>query len=244
MAIHEFVLDFALRKCGRGRLLDFGCGRGEIVVAARGLGLEAYGTDIFYGGGSYKHEVESMLGTTILEMQNGKIPFPEAYFDCVVSNQVFEHIDDFSDPLDEVARVLKSGGVFITLFPTIDVWREGHIGIPFAHWFRKGSRLRYAYTFAACCLGLGERRGTPAAHWARSALAWIDEWTYYKPLGQVIASFSRHFSVSSAETEYFRYRLAKTPLKFLAPLLLPFGGHVEAFACSRFATRVFVLQKC
>ena len=57
----------------------------------------------------------------------------DGQFDLTMSNQVFEHVDDFAVLLAEINRVLKPGGVFINFFSSAQVWREGHIAIPFVH---------------------------------------------------------------------------------------------------------------
>jgi len=52
-------------------------------------------------------------------------------------------------------RVLKPGGCMLSIFPSRDVLREGHIGIPLAHRFARGSRARLLYTWALRRAGLG-----------------------------------------------------------------------------------------
>ena len=66
---------------------------------------------------------------------DGRLPFPDASFDAVTSNMVFEHIADFEKPVSEIARVLKPGGLFVVLFPSRELWFEQHVGLPFAHRF-------------------------------------------------------------------------------------------------------------
>ena len=143
---YTYAVDLASRltKDFRGSLLDYGCGAGQIVEKALAAGYDAYGVDEFYDGGSYREDAKrnGLLQTRIFELQNGQIPFSDESFDVIVSNQVFEHIADFSLPLAEIDRVLKPTGIFINIFPSSESWREGHIGIPFAHWWPKGSSLR------------------------------------------------------------------------------------------------------
>ena len=140
---NRFVLDFAARH--GGRVLDYGCGAGRTVRAGRERGLEIYGTDVFYGGSQSRAEASAsgLLGDVIREMQDGRIPFPEGSFDLVTNNQVMEHVEDLDAVLREMNRVLRPGGTVLSVFPSVDVWREGHIGIPFSHWFTKGSRIRF-----------------------------------------------------------------------------------------------------
>ena len=81
---NRFVLDFAIRH--GGRLLDYGCGRGEVVIAARAAGLDAYGTDIYYAGA----ETRAPDTPFIRPMNDGQIPFEDGSFNLVTNNQVME----------------------------------------------------------------------------------------------------------------------------------------------------------
>ncbi len=134
---NRFVVDFARRH--GGRVLDYGCGAGRSVTSGRGLGIDMYGTDVFYGGSETRRDAEAtgLFGDRIREMSNDRIPFDDASFDLVTNNQVMEHVKDLYATLREIPRVLKPGGLCLSVFPSKDVWREGHIGIPFAHWLPK-----------------------------------------------------------------------------------------------------------
>jgi 2-polyprenyl-3-methyl-5-hydroxy-6-metoxy-1,4-benzoquinol methylase len=45
------------------------------------------------------------------------LPFPDEYFDVVVSNHVIEHVSDQQLHLSEIARVLKPNGVVYLATP-------------------------------------------------------------------------------------------------------------------------------
>ena len=49
--------------------------------------------------------------------EGGKIPFGESFFSTVISTSVLEHIPDLQPVMQEVARVLKSGGRFVFCVP-------------------------------------------------------------------------------------------------------------------------------
>ena len=248
--IHEYLVGLARRLSADGdvRLLDYGCGAGEVVQLASGEGFDAYGVDLFYEGGSFRAHAEDtgLLGNRILEIKHGVIPFDDHRFDVVVSNQVFEHIDDFRTPLDEISRVLRPGGVFINLFPSDEVWREGHIGIPFAHWFAKGSPWRQGYTLCLRSLGMGHNKHrTRPLNWTRVNLEWIDQWTFYKSVGEIRSLFQGYFTIDEYAADYLVFRVARrVRLSWMAFWMDKFGMQViTEFLCRRLSGHVFVLRK-
>jgi SAM-dependent methyltransferase len=197
------------------RILDFGCGSGNVVIAGRERGLDIYGADVFYAGATSKNDVEKsgLWGVEIREisMTRAKLDFDDEYFDFVMSNQVFEHLENMDVGLSEIYRVMKKDALFLCLFPSSDVVREGHIGIPFAHWFSKGSRVRYYYILFFRAVGLGYFKGDKSiVQWTREKLDWLDRYTYYRDKDEIFRSFSRYFGISMIEDDYIKFRLLST----------------------------------
>ncbi|HWR73724.1 MAG TPA: class I SAM-dependent methyltransferase [Nitrospirota bacterium] len=250
MLNYEYAIDLTKRlvKSTSPCVLDYGCGAGQIVEKALAAGFDAYGVEEFYEGGSYHEDakITGMLGRRIFELKEGNIPFPNQKFDVVISNQVFEHIDDYSFALAEIDRVLNPSGIFINVFPSAEVWREGHIGIPFAHWFLKRSKIRLYYVIPLRMLGMGfHKENKTIKQWALDQLDWIDKWTFYKPASEIERSFSAYFTISYYNADYILFRLKKHAyLSHIYPLLSkdlfrPFLN----FICVKLASRIFVLRK-
>lgn len=210
----DFALEFALRR-GSARVLDFGCGAGRLVEAGLAAGLDISGADVYYGGSKARDEAvaKGLLGAAIREMHDGVLDYPAESFDLVVNNQVLEHVDDLPSTLREIHRVLKPGGEVLSLFPSRDVFREGHIGIPFSHWFPRNSRARFCYTWALRSLGLGtwKEQAPTSRQWAIDKLAWIDAYTRYRSRREIFEAFGRFFSSELRESDYIRYRLLDRP---------------------------------
>jgi SAM-dependent methyltransferase len=248
--IHDFILELARRLNAQAEpsLLDYGCGSGDFVTLANGDGMDAYGVDAFYGGGDARKTLaeKGLLGTRVFGLEDEVIPFPDERFDIVTSNQVFEHIDDFTMPIREIHRVLKPEGFFINLFPAKEVWCEGHIGVPFIHWFPEQSKARLHYATIARSLGVTyHKRAGTGRDWAENNLDWIDKWTYYKPLSQIRETFEARFRIEYFGASYLLYRLEHHPrLKHLAPVFRPrmMAPFLEGL-CSRLSGRVFVMRK-
>lgn len=188
MNTREFLAVWVSRR-KPARVLDYGCGAGEIVGALRKQNIDAWGCDVFYEGGDYSTDIPAALQPFIHRMQSA-IPFESASFDLVLSNQVFEHVPDMDLALAEISRVLKPGGVAVNLFPDRGVWREGHCGIPFLHRFPKGN-LRIYYAASLRKLGIGYfTQGKSAMQWSRDVCAWLDQWTHYRPSREIEYRFS------------------------------------------------------
>ena len=221
MGTYEFVAQWvAGRLASRpGRVLDYGCGAGQIVRLMRARGIDAWGCDVFYEGGDYSNDIPSDVRPYIRRMEGAAIPFAAAEFDVVTSNQVFEHVPDMDVALREIARVMKPGATVLCLFPDRGVWREGHCGIPFLHWFPKRSTARIYYAALLRALGMGYHKGSKTVlQWSSDFCTWLDEWTYYRPRGEIIERFSTLIGkTTSAEHEWLQARLGRRPA---APLWL------------------------
>lgn len=178
------------------RILDYGCGAGQIVEELKKRGFDTYGCDVFFGGGDASQFVDrSLWGTCIFRMDEDKIPFPDHSFDYVINNQVMEHVPDLDNALKEIDRVLKPGGGVLSLFADDTVWTEGHCGIPFLHWFPKGSRFRIYYAAALRSLGLGSfTAGKTIMQWSRDFCEWLDKWCYYRPLPEIHQVYKKYFT--------------------------------------------------
>lgn len=205
---YEFVLDFAARS--RGRILDYGCGAGEIVREGLERQLDIYGCDVFYGGSAHSYVANSRDLVTcgrVLEMVGTAIPFPDESFDCVVSNQVFEHVEDYPSALREIYRVLKPGGKVLSLFGQRECIRDGHCGVPFAHRFAP-YRFGYYWLLAFRCLGFGyHTKGKTRKRWAKDFQEWLLRYCHYHTEAEINASFrGAGFTIAHCESDYVRFR--------------------------------------
>lgn len=92
-----------------GEVLDIGCGIGDF--------LSFYGNAV--GADVNPHTVEWCrdLGYKVSQIENGRLPFAESSFACVLLDNVIEHIEDPSFLLEEIYRVMRHDGVFIVGVP-------------------------------------------------------------------------------------------------------------------------------
>ncbi len=96
---------------GARRVLDVGCGDGQISRLAASLGAElVIGVDPTWNQIRVAHQRGG--GAKFARASAGALPFVDSSFDAVVACLVFEHIRDVDDAIAEVARVLEPGGRF------------------------------------------------------------------------------------------------------------------------------------
>lgn len=116
--IEHALLDAAMREAApsaSGQLLDVGCGDKpyESLFApwvTRYVGLEFQETYSVGVSGSSRPRADVVY-------HGGTLPFDDASFDTVLSNQVFEHVRDPRAFFAELARVLRPGGRLIVTVP-------------------------------------------------------------------------------------------------------------------------------
>ncbi|HEX2268673.1 MAG TPA: class I SAM-dependent methyltransferase [Pyrinomonadaceae bacterium] len=95
------------------RLLDIGCGAGNLLQAARKNGWNAQGLDV--SAGAIKHV--RGLDFEVFEGELQDAAFPSQHFDVITAAELLEHLFDPQPLLNEVARILRPGGLFWTTTP-------------------------------------------------------------------------------------------------------------------------------
>ena len=110
--LEEITAEFAPYRQSN-RLLDIGCGAGSLLEAARKQGWQAQGLDV--SSPAAKHVRE--LGFEVFEGELHEAAFPSQHFDVVTAAELLEHIFDPRALVQEVARILRPGGLFWTTTP-------------------------------------------------------------------------------------------------------------------------------
>jgi SAM-dependent methyltransferase len=94
------------------KVLNIGCGKKDQMLFLNALEFDAYGID-------FDIDVDtSRIKFHDLNTQDD-IPFDEKYFDCVICQEIIEHIENPWLLMRKVKRVLKVGGSLIVTTPNI-----------------------------------------------------------------------------------------------------------------------------
>ena len=125
---------------GDERVLDLGCGRGAVLIAAaklvpagRAVGIDIWSTSDQSGNSAEATERNAKAEGVAdrVEVRSGdmrELPFPDASFDVVVSSMAIHNIhepDGRIAALDEAIRVLRQGGTLaIVDFMVVDEYAD------------------------------------------------------------------------------------------------------------------------
>lgn len=122
------------------RLLDVGCGRGDLLRIAKERDWEAVGTE-------FSQEAVELCKSNNLTVLAGKlseINFPHSYFDVIFLQEVIEHVDESPEKiLNEVLRILRPGGIVYLTTPNLNSLSQRLLG---KKWRAFHSEHRFIFT--------------------------------------------------------------------------------------------------
>jgi len=145
------TLDKAIPLCrtDRGedlRCLDIGSGMGLFLIAMNQRGYRACGVEP--QADLIERAVENCrhmgVEPDIREGHAEAIPFPDEYFDIIISNSVMEHVQDWEVACRECMRCLKPGGVLFVQTTNRQHPRQWEVNdFPFFSWLPHRIQRRY-----------------------------------------------------------------------------------------------------
>lgn len=105
----------------RSRILDVGCGYGELLRNMRWRGFRHLtGIDPFIG---------DSVSTDGLRIVRGELRDLDECFDFVMLHHSLEHMPNPLGALGEVGRLLRRGGAVLVRVPVAGTWAEQHYGV-------------------------------------------------------------------------------------------------------------------
>lgn len=184
------------------RVLDLGCGTGELTVRMNLLGFETMGIDVHGKAVDLAKilAVENGLPeTTFVKSNTEGLPFAENSFDIVTMFSVLEHVDDqvlINKLMPELKRICR--GLVYVLAPNKLKVSDDHTGLKFVSWMPK--RLAEIYIKA---------RG-PEYRYFISASGFWD--VSYRTLGRISSLFQHDFLLDFPSEEVIYPPLDKAPM--------------------------------
>ena len=93
------------------RVLEVGCGQGHLTKRLAERGLDVTGID------ANPRAPEVAETDRVVHMRGEKLEFDDGAFDAIVSVHAIEHIPELELAIAEMARVLRSGGRQLHIYP-------------------------------------------------------------------------------------------------------------------------------
>jgi 2-polyprenyl-3-methyl-5-hydroxy-6-metoxy-1,4-benzoquinol methylase len=143
------------------KILDVGCGNGDLVNFMRQENYDAFGIDLEFKDG--KHTSNLLSHGILKEIDIGdknrsgldsgdKYIWPEFnfLFDVIVTRAVIEHVRNLEEFVNSSKSILQKGGICIHYFPSKYSIIEPHIGVPFGAVFTNKTWIKLMCFFGLC----------------------------------------------------------------------------------------------
>lgn len=110
------MLDFI--PSGSSRILDVGCGQGEFARLVKSeRHAEVWGVEIHREAA--ERAVAKIDRVLIGDIERDDLGLPNGYFDCVIFNDILEHLRDPWMVLQKVRAILTPGGYVVASIPNV-----------------------------------------------------------------------------------------------------------------------------
>ncbi|MGA9118301.1 MAG: class I SAM-dependent methyltransferase [Bacteroidota bacterium] len=122
-----------------GRLLEVGCAGGAFLNAARNHGYDVVGVEL---SGEACAKARAEFGLNVIQGDLLDAKFPGASFDVVYMGDVLEHLPDPIRAVNELHRILRSGGLLVLEVPAQTNTLFSRLGFPAYGLLRMSTTVR------------------------------------------------------------------------------------------------------
>lgn len=122
---NNYIFDFLKKDKAikSKKVLDFGCGYGDVCFKISPLVSEVVGLDIVPNmiTKANKYKIDNNFINTNFKLIENRAPYPDEYFDYILLPDVIEHFvpEDRDFYVNELKRILKNNGKIIVITPSI-----------------------------------------------------------------------------------------------------------------------------
>ena len=124
----------------KGKLLDIGAGRGEVLRVARENGWSVIGIET---SPTFADYAARYSGAQIIQAPLNECDFQANSFDAIVLGAVLEHLYNPDETIKEIARILKPGGALF-----VDVPNEQGLYFILGNYYQKFRRRDWVVNLA------------------------------------------------------------------------------------------------
>ncbi len=214
-------------------IMDFGCGAGQVVHELRDLGYRAFGCDV-------KIDTKPIHDKNIIRLIDSrpyKLPFEDNTFKVILSDQVFEHVQNYSEVIAEINRVLKPDGCCLHIFPSRYKLIESHVYVPLSSIIKSYSWLLF---WAKRGIRNEFQAGLSAKETGKRNYDYLKTQTNYLSKKQITKQFKEHFNdIVYCEDLLLKY-LKRGRYIYALSKIFPFIPSLY----SSFRTRVLLTKHC
>jgi SAM-dependent methyltransferase len=135
LTMASYIHEESLKHNPPLRVLDIGCSEGMMLLYCRRNGTQA----AFYGMDILQERLNMALqrgyqSVSLQDIRNYPFPYPDHFFDVVICSHILEHLEHPENVLQELDRIMKSGGLLVAGIP---------VGLFPGIWWRKHMTPRY-----------------------------------------------------------------------------------------------------
>lgn len=182
-------------------ILDYGCGSGGFVKELNEQGYNAFGCDIKID--SERNDLINKGLIRSIALDPYRLPFEDNTFDFIYSFSVFEHVQNYSESISELARVLKPNGICYHFFPARYRVIEPHTFVPLSTVIRS---FNWLYLWSLMGIRNEFQKGLSPQEVASKNQKYLRNHTNYLSRHKLNEYFKQHFdNVIFGEKYFLKY---------------------------------------
>jgi SAM-dependent methyltransferase len=141
-----------LQREARGKFIDYGCGAGFVLRAAREAGWNAVGIEF---DGKVAGEISKRTGVPVISDPS---EIPDEFADVLHLGDVIEHLTDIERQMPEILKLLKAGGLLLAQGPLENNANLFNLSVRLSRRLRPGRRTEMAPYHVLLATAEGQRR--------------------------------------------------------------------------------------